>query len=99
MRMTASDLAGWNRVAFDTWLLGCEASVVIGMRCWQIALGGPTADREAQRMVVEKLEALMALQVAMLTGGLGATPLIASGRTVKHYRSKVAANRRRLSRG
>jgi hypothetical protein len=82
----------------DAWMLGLEASVVIGLRTIKIAQGGPAGQAEAERMVREKVEAAAALQAQALTGGLGATPASASAHAIAHYRRKVNANRRRLSR-
>jgi hypothetical protein len=86
----------WIGLAWDSWALGLEASSVIGLRGLRIAAGGPSADAETRRMVSEKAEAAAAWQVLALTGGLGATAPAAASKTLKHYRRKVRANRRRL---
>jgi hypothetical protein len=49
-------------------------------------------------MVSEKLQAAMELQTRLMTGGLGHTPLLGTQGILKHYRGKVAANSKRLSR-
>jgi hypothetical protein len=87
----------WFAIGLDTWRLGLEASTVIGLRTMKIAQGGPAAEAETRRMIAEKVEAAAALQTRALTGGLGGTPATASARTVAHYRRKVKANRRRLT--
>lgn len=87
----------WPRLAWEGWALGIEASQVIGLRALTLPRGGPQARRERQRMVAEKLDAALALQVAALTGGLGITPQQAASKTLKQYRRKVRANRRRLA--
>lgn len=89
----------WLGIGMDAWRLGLEASTVVGLRSLKIARGGPAAEAEAKRMVSEKVDAGLALQTLALTGGLGATPAKASARTLAHYRRKVRANRRRLSKG
>ena len=76
-----------------------EASAVIGLRTLKIAQGGAAGQAEAQRMISEKVEAAAALQARALTGGLGSTPASVSARAIAHYRRKVKANRRRLSKG
>ena len=81
----------------DTWRLGMEASAVVGLRVMKIAQGGAAGQAEAELMVSEKVESVMALQMQAMTGGLGVTPASASARTIAHYRRKVNANRRRLS--
>jgi hypothetical protein len=48
-------------------------------------------------MVSEKVEAGLALQAKAITGGLGSTAHGAAARVITHYRRKVRANRRRLS--
>lgn len=89
----------WIGIGLDAWRLGMEASAVIGLRTLKIAQGGAAGQAEAERMVGEKIEAGLALQALAATGGLGATPASASARTLAHYRRKVRANRRRLSKG
>jgi len=43
------------------------------------------------------VDAAVALQTLALTGALGATAPRMAGKTLAHYRRKVRANRRRLS--
>ncbi len=88
----------WIRLTTDAWRLGLEASVVIAQRSARLAAGGPAAQAEALRMVSEKLDAGMALQLRAVTGGLGATPQAAAASVLTHYRRRVRANRRRLAR-
>jgi hypothetical protein len=87
----------WLRIGLDAWSLGLEASSVIGLRAMKIAAGGPEADAEARRMISEKLDAALTLQTRALTGDLGFTPAEATAKSLTHYRRKVRANRRRLS--
>lgn len=72
-------------------MLAFETQQAIWLRSLKIAAGGPAANREAKRMVQEKVSAAQAaaVQVATGAGALG----IARG-----YRRKVRANVRRLSR-
>ncbi len=70
---------------------------MIGLRVLKVAGGGPAASQEMGRMVSEKVDAALQLQTRALTGGLGFTAQSATGRTLAHYRRKVRANRRRLS--
>jgi hypothetical protein len=87
----------WVGIGLDAWRLGLEASTVISLRTLKIAAGGAGGLAEVERMVSEKIDAGLVLQTMALTGGLGATPDVAAGRTLTHYRRKVAANRRRLT--
>jgi hypothetical protein len=48
-------------------------------------------------MVAEKIAAALSLQTLDLTGGLGMTPESAARKSLAHYRRRVRANRRRLS--
>jgi hypothetical protein len=86
------------QLGLNAWSLGVEASSVIGLRTLKIAAGGPDGDAEGRRMVDEKVSAALEWQALMLSGGLGATPAGAAARTLAHYRRKVRANRKRLSR-
>lgn len=88
--------AEWMSAGADAWALGIEASTVVGLRMASFAQGGAGADREARRMVAEKIESALQLQAAMLTGRIGATPAGARA-VVRHYRRKVSANRKRLT--
>jgi hypothetical protein len=87
----------WIKISIDAWALGLEASSVIGLRTMKLAAGGAAAQTEAELMVREKIEAGMALQARAMAGGLGITPHGAAARTLAHYRRKVRANQRRLS--
>lgn len=87
----------WLRMSMDAWTLGLEASTVAGLRTMKIAAGGAAGQAEAQRMISEKIQAGMELQARALTGGLGMTVPSAAARTMSHYRRKVRANHRRLT--
>jgi len=87
----------WFGIGMSAWSLGLEAQTVIGLRTLKIAAGGAAGEAEARRMVAEKIDAGVALQTLAVTGGLGFTPHGAAAKTLTHYRRKVRANRRRLS--
>jgi hypothetical protein len=89
----------WLRLGLNTWALGMEASQVVALRTLKILSGGPAGQAEARRMVDEKIQAGLDLQSAALTGGLGPTAEGTARTVVSHYRRKVRANRRRLSKG
>jgi hypothetical protein len=89
----------WFSIATDAWLLGVEASTVMTLRTMKLAAGGAAAETEAARMVTEKVAALTELQMKAMTGGLGTSSKGAARKTLSHYRRKVRANRRRLTRG
>lgn len=88
----------WVHMGIDAWSLGAEASFIAGLRLVRIATGSVDAAAETQRMISEKVGAALELQADVALGRLGTTPLSAGHGAVAHYRRKVAANRRRLSR-
>lgn len=94
--MTRWPYAGWTTAGYDAWMLGLEATTVVALRTAKFAMGGDADGREARLMVAEKMQSIFELQMAMLTGGLGTTPLSGSKAVLKHFKRKVAANRRRL---
>ena len=72
---------------------------VVAMRLMRLTVGGALAQREAQRMVTEKVTAIAEAQAAAVTkmimgGGMAAATKFASA----VYRRKVQANQRRLTR-
>ncbi|MBK8160429.1 MAG: hypothetical protein IPK59_17205 [Rhodospirillaceae bacterium] len=87
----------WFRASFDLFSLGMEAATVMSLRTAKIALGGAAADTESQRMVQEKIDSALDLQTMFMTGQMGASGPAAVAKTLAHYRRKVRANRRRLS--
>ena len=76
-----------------------DANVVVAMRMARLASGGALAQRETQRMVIEKgltfAEAQLAAAAKMMTG-VGISGATKSASDI--YRQKVRANRRRLVR-
>jgi hypothetical protein len=91
---------------FNPWLTYFElaqtswdANVVIATRLMRLASGGALAQREAQRMVMEKGLAFAEAQMAAATkmmAGVGIAGATKSAANV--YRRKVRSNRRRLGR-
>jgi hypothetical protein len=81
----------WFDLTMRATMLAFEAQGVIGLRVMKLAAGGPAAEREAERMVTEKGEALAEAATILATGG---TPEA----VVRRYRTRVRANERRLSR-
>lgn len=89
--------AHWSTLSWQAWLLGIEASSVIATRLIALSTGGEAARREFDRMINEKTEAAFQLQAKLMNLGTAVTPAAALDTTIRHYRRKVAANRRRLS--
>jgi hypothetical protein len=70
--------------------------MVIALRLQKVASGGQAGQQEMYKMVSEKMLAAQATQAIMLEDGPQITASKMS-KTVKHYRGKVAANKRRLT--
>jgi len=97
--LARKDTNDWSQIALDSWMLGAEACLVIGLRGARLMGGGAEACREARLMVSEKVEAGRELGTALFSGGMGATPKAVVGNTVAFYLDGVRANRRRLLKG
>jgi hypothetical protein len=87
----------WVTMAWEASRLGVESCAVIGLRMGKLAAGGPPAQLEAQRMVSEKVTALVDAQRELAR-------LVALGRAqeapmriLAGYQARVSANRRRLT--
>jgi hypothetical protein len=81
----------WTKVARSASLLGLESHQVIALRLVKLAKGGEAAQKEAHRMLAEKITAAQAAALKLAMGGT-------AGSVVSHYRKKVRANRTRLRR-
>ena len=90
-------VTAWFRLANDSYWLWAEASLVIGMRTMDI-MTGRGSTRENVRMVTEKLQASGELAARLATSGMTADPVRNAQTVVSHYRKRVTANRKRLSR-
>ena len=96
--MARNEALEWMEIAAATMALALESAGVVGLRAAKGARGGRQATDEAWRMWSEKFTALAELQTRLIVGSLGYTPARATKGSLKHYRRKVRANRRRLSR-
>ena len=81
----------WWKLSTDLALAGFEAQRVIALRLMKLAGGGPAADREARRMVTEKIAASAEAAATLAMGGSPEAVL-------RRYRTIMRANKRRLSR-
>lgn len=90
--------ADWFGMGLEAWFLGIEMAQVMWLRGGIIALGGVEGEREARRMVEEKLTANTAFCWALATGAAGYTPAAVGRKALRHYGGKVRANGRRLKR-
>src|SRR5262249_34972858 len=105
IKFQSDALRCWRRIMLNLWhayiqaaQVGWDANVVVAMRLMRLTVGG-ALQREAQRMVAEKVTAIAEAQTAavtkMIMGG-GMASATKSGSAV--YRRKVRANQRRLTR-
>ena len=90
--------ADWFGMGMETWLLGLETAQVMWLRGGLIALGGVQGEREARRMVEEKMAANTAFFWTVATGGAGSSPEAVGRKALRHYGGRVRANGRRLRR-
>jgi hypothetical protein len=88
----------WLDLTLDSIALAAEAQSVMALRMMKLAAGGAAAASEAQLMVTEKVQAAAEVQMQLATSMLTGSAHMAPKRAVAHYRRKVRANRRRLSR-
>lgn len=89
--------ASITRMAMQNAMLTMEAQQVIALRLTKMAMGGPGVDREARLMVSEKMETMAESGRVMTMAALGGTHDMGAEKVMKLYRSKVRANRKRLS--
>lgn len=87
----------WLRLSFDMMHLSAEAGGVVALRMMKVAQGGAAATAEAELMVSEKLRSTAEVAAQFWTSAMTGTAHLAPQRAVSHYRRKVRANRRRLS--
>ena len=85
-------------IGLKTWILGFEAAQVMWLRSGVIAMGGARGEREARRMVEEKMAANTAFFWTVATGGAGSSPEAVGRKALRHYGGRVRANGRRLRR-
>jgi hypothetical protein len=79
---------------FNYWvnfsMLAAEAQQVVWLRSIKFVSGGDKAGHEAQRMLMEKIDAAQGAALTLMTGGSAEKVLFG-------YRKKVRSNIRRLS--
>ena len=80
----------WWKFSNDVLLANLEAQRVIALRFHKFSMGGLAAQKEAQRMVSEKVLAFAGAATTLASGG---TPQ----KVLRRYRSIMRANAKRLS--
>jgi hypothetical protein len=92
-------------LVFNLWLANAqaaqtvwEANIVVAARLMRLASGGALAQREAQRMILEKIAANAEAQMTAFMKMMGGGGVIAASKSASAvYRRKVRANKRRLT--
>ena len=84
--------------SLDLARLGFAAQQVVALRMLRLAAGGAVAQREAQRMILEKGAALIAAQMAAAAALAGGRSHTAAARALRPYKRAVSRNRQRLVR-
>ena len=84
-------LPGKSRKMLNWMMLALESNRVIGLRLAKLMRGGKGAQREAKRMVREKIQAAAKARASLMAGA-------SSDEIVRQYRKRVAANAKRLGR-
>jgi len=87
--------AQWSRLWLDSSRLWADAATVMMLRSWRLMAGGRPAQREAERMVAEKVAAGFELTGA-LAGGRVRSPEGAARKALSVYGKRVRGNRKRL---
>jgi hypothetical protein len=89
----------WLDLPLDAARLTYEASQVIGLRLALAARGGPDVHLEVTRMLSEKAQAAMDVQMVFARSFISGEGHLAAPRAVALYRDRVRANHHRLTRG
>jgi hypothetical protein len=80
-----------TRRTLNWMMLALESNRVIGLRLAKLMRGGKGAQREAERMVSEKIQAAAKAGASLMAGA-------SSDEIVRQYRKRVKANAKRLGR-
>lgn len=74
-----------------------DVAQVLLLRSSRICAGGPEGKAEARLMVTEKIDAVIKVQLNLLTGAYGLTPRAMAINVGSFYARAVRANRKRLT--
>jgi hypothetical protein len=89
----------WFALAGRAAVLGLEAQTVIALRLMRLAAGGNSSRTEAMHMVTDKIAALAEVQIIGATAFVtGQSAQIVVSKTLRNYKKRIGANRRRLTR-
>jgi hypothetical protein len=89
----------WHALTFKTIQLGLDAQSVIALRMMRLASGGPAAEAEMSRMVIDKVEAIAEAQgAATMAVMTGSKDHVIARKALDVFSKRVRANKRRLAR-
>jgi hypothetical protein len=89
----------WLTLSLKAIQMGFEAQSVIALRVLRLAAGGARMEAEATRMITENAAAAAEAQaVAAVAAMKGHPQRVVAGKTLKVFKKRVRANKRRLSR-
>ena len=89
----------WFALSMKAVQMGMEAQSVIAFHMLRMTPGGARADAEASHMVTEKVAAAAKAQVDAAVATMKGHPqLVVAGKTLKVFKKRVRADKRRLSR-
>jgi hypothetical protein len=89
----------WFSLISKTMQMGLEAQSVIALRMMRFATGGPAAQTEAFRMIIDKVAAGFEMQAAAASAiTSGQKESVIAGEVLGVLKKRVRANKRRLSR-
>jgi hypothetical protein len=97
MTKSSFGFGDWASMAMQSTMLAIESQQVIALRLTKMAMGGADSQREAELMVSEKVQAMVDSGQMMFKAALGGHADMGADKVIKHYRSTVQANRKRLS--
>ncbi|WP_234730451.1 hypothetical protein [Acidocella facilis] len=97
MNRSMMGFGAWTNWVTQSAMLMIESQQVIALRLAKLAAGGPDVQREAELMVSEKVQAIADSGQMVMKAAAGGHSDMGAGKVLTHYRSKVRANRRRLS--
>ena len=89
----------WLTLSLKAIQMGFEAQSVIALRVLRLAASGARMEAEATRMITEKAAAPAEAQaVAAVAAMKGHPQHVVAGKTLKVFKKRVRANKRRLTR-
>jgi hypothetical protein len=89
----------WLALSLKAIQMGFEAQSVIALRMVRLAAGGARMEAEATRMITEKAAAAAEAQAVAAVAAIKGHPQhVVAGKTLKVFKKRVRANKRRLSR-